>query len=181
MKHAAELSAVLLAAMIVSRGVAPVMAQPNPDPNAPNPVGPDPGTPNAARPLPGTLPILSPMSPSPTANPGPAIHIREGPPGGYLGAQPANGDGQQRKKTAAVKRRVLSEIRDALRRIPADPQTGMPTSAGVLNLKVVWKKDDVVFTGTVPSQKDKDAAGARASAAAGDQSVVNQLVVEGPQ
>ena len=92
------------AAIVVSLGLTPVMAQ-NPNPNSPNPVAPDP-TPNAARPLPGTLPLLPAAAPNGAANPGPALRIREGPPGGVLGAQPPNADRQQIKKTAAAKRRA---------------------------------------------------------------------------
>ncbi|MDO8757273.1 MAG: BON domain-containing protein, partial [Elusimicrobiota bacterium] len=82
-----------------------------------------------------------------------------------------------------TRQQIQTDIRAAITQIPSANQQGtMPgmesTGARIQNLRVLRRAGKYVLSGTVATQAEKDAAGARATQAAGGQEVLNQLEVK---
>lgn len=144
-----------------------------------NPTGASEQNPNANVPMPN--------APNPNGtNPNTLNQNASNPPDQNLGvgnsAAPANtlpNQGQaDRNRTRGFERQLFRGIREAVEQAPAGAEVGTSGMSGVQDLKVFRKNGKVVLSGTVRSQEEKDAVGARASAAAGEQQVVNELKVK---
>ncbi len=149
-----------------------------PSPMAPNPNGTNPNTLNPNTPNPPNNTDLGAPNASPSS-------INSNTMGNS--AAPADGTDQRNQvqsgrnggRTGSVNdRQLFRGIREAVGQAPSATQTGTSSATGVQDLKIFRKNGKVILSGTVHSQEEKDSVGARASAAAGEQQVVNQLRVK---
>ncbi|MBI2385878.1 MAG: BON domain-containing protein [Elusimicrobia bacterium] len=135
------------------------------------------GESNPALPLPGTANpgvLGAPMVPNPMPAPGAA----GAPSAGSVSQAPLmRTERQEESQERRRERQDLRAIRDAVMRRPTAGPTGMNLGPAVRDLDVVRKNGKVVLTGVVATQAEKDAAGARASQAAGGKEIVNQITV----
>ncbi|MCM2303363.1 MAG: BON domain-containing protein [Elusimicrobia bacterium] len=142
---------------------------------------PSPGESNPALPLPGTANpgvLGAPMVPNPMPAPGATgAPSAGGGPGVFSQASPMRTERQEESQERRRERQDLRAIRDAVIRRPTAGPTGMSLGPAVRDLNVVRKNGKVILTGVVATQAEKDAAGARASQAAGGKEIVNQISV----
>jgi hypothetical protein len=191
MKNQKKLHSVLFAGLcaVASRAAAQPAAPggntagPNPAPNPsatdqnPTPAAPSPAAPGVTYPGVPVMPAVpavptTPVAPDP--NPAPTQPVPN-PPAAAAKTFAAPKTGTPTKPVVTLSQ--LKTVREAINS-PTPAQAGASVGVRTQNLHVGRKNGQVILTGTVGTQEEKDSAAARASAALGGQQVVNQLTVK---